>query len=153
VRSVKIWCSLFWLLFAVVMGRLSSLLPMGVMREPGAGFFPLMIAVVTGLLALLILIQALKEKPQLRQEESGSEEPFRWGNLAIILAAVAVYGLTLTTAGFLVSTFWFMLLLVKVIEPQAWAKSLIAAAITAVASELFFNTLLGAQIPRGILGF
>lgn len=152
-RSVKICCSLFWLLFAVVMGRLSSQLPMGVMREPGAGFFPLIIAVVTGLLALLILIQALREKPQPRQAEAGFEEPFRWGNLAIILAAVAVYGLTLPMVGFLVSTFWFMLLMVKVIEPQTWTKSLIAAAITAVASELFFNTLLGAQIPTGILGF
>lgn len=152
-RSIKIWCSLFWLLFAVVMGQQSSRLPMGEMREPGAGFFPLMIAVVTGFLGLLALIQALKEKPEPRKEEAPAEGPFRWWNLVIILAALLVYALTLQTVGFMVNTFFFMLVLVKWIEPQTWTKSLVAALITAVASELFFNLLLQAQIPKGILGF
>ena len=122
--SVKIWCSLFWMLFSIVMGRQASQLPMGEMREPGAGFFPLLIAVVIGLLAVLALITAL-----------------------------TAYALTLQKVGFLINTFLLMLLLVKMIEPQSWTKSLIAALITAVVSELFFNVLLNAQIPRGILGF
>ena len=46
-----------------------------------------------------------------------------------------------------------MLLLLKVIEPQSWTKALLASLITAVVSELFFNVLLRAQIPTGILGF
>ena len=151
-RSVKIWCSLFWLLFAVVMGHRAFLLPMGEMRDTGAGFFPLLIATVTGLLAILALISALKEMPQPLKTSAAPVEPFRWWNLVIILAALAAYGLTLEKVGFLVNTFLFMLLLVKVIETQSWTKSLIAALITAVVSELFFNVLLGAQIPKGILG-
>jgi hypothetical protein len=153
VRSLKIWCSLFWLLFAVVMGQRASLLPMGEMRDTGGGFFPLLIAVVTGLLAILALISALKEKQQPRKTEADPVEPFRWGNLVIIVAALAAYGLTLEKIGFLVNTFLFMLLLVKVIEPQSWTKSLLAALITAVVAELFFNVLLSAQIPKGLLGF
>lgn len=151
--SVKIWCSLFWLLFAIVMGRQAFQLPMGEMREPGAGFFPLLIAVVTGLLAVLALTQALKEKPQPHRGKANSVEPFRWWNLGIIVAALTAYALTLQKVGFLINTFLLMLLLVKVIEPQSWTKSLLAALITAVVSELFFNVLLSAQIPRGILGF
>ncbi len=152
-RSVKIWCSLFWLLFAVVMGHQAFRLPMGEMRDTGAGFFPLLIAAVTGLLAILALIPALKEEMATPlQDVSRPREPFRWWNLVIILAALAAYGLTLTKVGFMVNTFLFMLLLVKVIEPQSWTKSLIAALITAVVSELFFNVLLSAQIPKGILG-
>ncbi|MDA8125247.1 MAG: tripartite tricarboxylate transporter TctB family protein [Deltaproteobacteria bacterium] len=152
-RSAKIWCSLFWLLFAVVMGQQASRLPMGEMREPGAGFFPLLIAVATGILALLALIEALKTKPTPLQEEAPSDEPFRWWSIAIILLALIAYALTLPTAGFLLNTFLFMLLLVKVIEPQSWTKSLLAAVVTAVVSELFFNVLLNAQIPKGFLGF
>jgi hypothetical protein len=151
---VKIWCSLFWLLFSVIMAQQASRLPMGEMRDPGAGFFPLMIALVTGLLAFLALLQALKGKkgpPEATAE--GDRERFRWWNIAVILAALTAYALTLTTVGFLINTFWFMLLLMKVIEPQSWTKSLVAAVITAVASELFFNVLLSAQIPKGILGF
>jgi len=154
-RSVKICCSLFWLLFSVVMSREAFRLPMGEMRDPGAGFFPLLIALVTGLLALITLVQALRQKRDQKDglQPSPPAEPFRWWNLVIIVAALGAYALTLQTIGFMVSTFWFMFLLVKVIEPQSWAKSLIAALITAVVSELFFNVLLQAQIPKGILGF
>ena len=59
----------------------------------------------------------------------------------------------MTKVGFMINTFRFMLLLMKVIEPQTWKKAILAALITAVASDLFFNVLLGAQIPSGILGF
>ena len=155
-RSVKLYCSLFWLLFSVVMGQQAFRLPMGVMRDPGAGFFPLLIALVTGLLAILALAEAfrLKQGPTATQTEApGSTERFRWWNIAVILAALIAYALSLPTVGFLVNTFLFMLLLLKVIEPQTWTKSLLAAVITAVASELFFNVLLNAQIPKGILGF
>jgi putative tricarboxylic transport membrane protein len=152
-RSLKIYSSLFWLLFAVVMGHRASLLPMGEMRETGAGFFPLAIALVTGFLAILALLQALRRKKDLPEEAPDAPERFRWWNIAVILAALVAYGLTLEKVGFLVNTFLFMLLLIKVIEPQSWTKSLLAALITAVVAELFFNVLLSAQIPKGILGF
>lgn len=154
--SVKLSCSIFWLLFSVVLGQQALRLPMGVVRDPGAGFFPLVIAMVTGLLAILALVQALRDKQTstaAQAETSGTAERFRWWNLVVILVALIAYGLTLPVVGFLISTFWFMLLLVKVIEPQTWTKSVLAAAITAAASDLFFNVLLGAQIPKGILGF
>ena len=150
-RSIKICSSLFWILFSVVISREAFRLPMGEMRDPGSGFFPLMVAVVTGLLALIAFFHALRE--QAGGPESPSPERFRWWNLFIILVALVAYALTLTTVGFMINTFLFMLLLLKVIEPQTWTKALAASSITAVASEFFFNVLLGAQIPTGILGF
>jgi putative tricarboxylic transport membrane protein len=153
-RSVKICCSLFWLLFSVVMSREAFRLPMGEMRDPGAGFFPLMIALVTGLLALTALVQSLKVKKEKDQAPATrSTEPFRWWNLAVIIVALIAYALTLTTLGFMINTFLFMLVLLKVIEPQTWKKAILAAVITAVTSDLFFNVLLQAQIPSGMLGF
>lgn len=150
-RSVKICCSLFWLLFSVVVSREAFRLPMGEMKDPGAGFFPLLVALVLGLLAVIAVFHAFRE--QAGAPEAKSRERFRWWNLVVILAALIAYALTLETAGFLINTFWFMLLLLKVIEPQGWPKALLASLITAVVSELFFNVLLGAQIPTGILGF
>jgi hypothetical protein len=153
VRSVKIGCCLFWLLFSAVMSHQAFRLPMGEMRDPGAGFFPLLIALVTGLLAILALFQTLNERKEPEKKTPGAAERFRWWNIAVVLAALTAYALTLTTVGFLINTFWFMLLLLKVIEPQSWTKSLLASLITAIVSELFFNVLLSAQIPKGILGF
>jgi putative tricarboxylic transport membrane protein len=150
-RSVKICSSLFWLLFSAVMSREAFRLPMGEMKDPGAGFFPLMVALVTGMLAVIAFFQALREPAGV--PESRYLERFRWWNLIIILAALVAYALTLTTVGFMINTFLFMLLLLKVIEPQTWTKALLASLITAFVSEFFFNVLLGAQIPTGILGF
>jgi hypothetical protein len=150
-KLVKLCCSLFWLLFSVVMSLQAYRLPMGEMRNPGAGFFPLLICLATGLLALIALFQSLQEKKPL--SSSPSKERFLWWNLIVIFAALVTYALTLTTTGFMINTFLFMLLLLKVIEPQTWKKALLAALITAVTSELFFNLLLGAQIPSGIIGF
>jgi putative tricarboxylic transport membrane protein len=150
-KSGKIYGSLFWLLFSVVVSREAFRLPMGEMKDPGAGFFPLMIGMVTGLLALIALFRSLREKRG--PSAPRPTEPFRWWNLVVILAALVAYALTLTKVGFMINTFLFMLLLVKVIEPQAWKKAVLAAMITAVAADLFFNVLLGAQIPSGILGF
>jgi putative tricarboxylic transport membrane protein len=154
VRSVKICCSLFWLLFSVVMSREAFRLPMGEMRDPGAGFFPLLIGLVTGLLAFIALIQSLRAKKEKDEAQAPcSAEPFRWWNIVVILAALIAYALTLTKLGFMINTFLFMLILLKVIEPQTWKKAILAALIIAVTSDLFFNVLLGAQIPPGILGF
>jgi len=127
---------------------------MGEMRDPGAGFFPLLIGLVTGLLALIALVQSLREKKEINEATAPrSTEPFRWWNLVVISAALIAYALTLTTLGFVINTFLFMLILLKVIEPQTWKKAVLASLITAVTSDLFFNVLLGAQIPSGILGF
>jgi putative tricarboxylic transport membrane protein len=153
VRSVKICCSLFWILFSVVMSGEAFRLPMGEMRDPGAGFFPLLIGLVTGLLALIALVQSLGKKEKNHAPAPRTTEPFRWWNLVVITAALIAYALTLTTLGFMINTFLFMLILLKVIEPQTWKKAVLAALITAVTSDLFFNVLLGAQIPSGILGF
>jgi putative tricarboxylic transport membrane protein len=150
-KSVKIYGSLFWLLFAVVMSREAFRLPLGEIKDPGPGFFPLLIGLVTGLLALIALFHSLREKKG--ASASRPAEPLRWWNLVVILAALMAYALTLEKVGFMINTFLFMFLLLKVVDPQTWKKAVLAASITAVTSDLFFNVLLGAQIPSGILGF
>ena len=134
------------------MGHQAFLLPMGEMRDTGAGFFPLLIAAVTGLLAILALIPALKEMSQPLKTSAAPVEPFRWWNLVVICCGPGRLRSDLGRSRVPGQHLLFMLLLVKVIETQTWTKSLIAALITAVVSELFFNVLLGAQIPKGILG-
>jgi putative tricarboxylic transport membrane protein len=150
-RSVKICSSLFWILFSVVVSREAFRLPMGEMKDPGAGFFPLMIGLLMMLLALIALFQSIREKKEGPRPQP--QESFRWWNIVIILAALIAYALTLERVGFLINIFLFMLLLLKVIEPQTWKRAVLAGLTTAIVSDLFFNVILGAQIPSGILGF
>ena len=150
-RTVKICSSLFWILFSVVVSREAFRLPMGGLKDPGSGFFPFTIGLIMGLLAIIALFQSIREKKEGSAPQP--QESFRWWNIVIILAALIAYALTLEKLGFLINTFLFMLLLLKVIEPQTWKRAVLAGLTTAIVSDLFFNVLLRAQIPSGILGF
>jgi putative tricarboxylic transport membrane protein len=151
VRSVKIYCSLFWLLFSIVTCIEASHLEMGELHQPGSGFFPFTIGLLTGLLALIALFQSIREQKE--RFEPQPQESFRWWNIIVILGALIAYALSLEKIGFLINTFLFMLVLLKVVEPQTWKKAILVGLITAIASDLVFNVILGAQIPSGILGF
>jgi putative tricarboxylic transport membrane protein len=150
VKRVKIYCSVFWLLFSAITCFAASRLSMGDFHEPGSGFFPLAVGLLTGFLALVALLQSLKLKGD---EEGGVGERLRWWNIVIILAALLAYGLSLEKIGFMINTFLFMVLLLKVVDPQTWTKAILIGLATAISSDLAFNVLLGAQIPSGIIGF
>lgn len=149
-KRVKIYCSVFWLLFSAITCFAASRLSMGDFHEPGSGFFPLAVSLLTGFLALVALLQSLKLKGD---EEGGVGERLRWWNIVIILAALLAYGLSLEKIGFMINTFLFMVLLLKVVDPQTWTKAILIGLATAISSDLVFNVLLGAQIPSGIIGF
>src|SRR5512136_2709536 len=99
-RSVKIYCSLFWLLFSVVTCREASRLKMGELHQPGPGFFPFAIGLLTGLLALIALFQSIRTKAE--KGAAVREESFRWWNIVVILGALVAYALSLGKVGFLV---------------------------------------------------
>jgi putative tricarboxylic transport membrane protein len=151
VKRVKLYCSFFWILFSIVLCLQASRMPFGEWNQPGPGFFPLAIGVVTGVLAIIAFLQSFASA----EKKSGDvkSETFRWWNIVVIVAALIAYALSLEKLGFLTNTFLLISLLLKVVEPQTWKTAILGGVITAVACELVFNVILGAQIPSGILGF
>jgi putative tricarboxylic transport membrane protein len=71
----------------------------------------------------------------------------------IILAAITAYAFSLEKIGFLINTFLFICLLLKVVEPQTWKTAILAGLITSIAANLVFNVIFRTHIPTGILGF
>lgn len=102
-------------------------------------------------LSLAALFQSIGKKDEIRR--GVRQEPLRWWNIVIILAAILAYALSIETIGFLINTFLFICLMLKVVEPQTWKKAFLGGLITAVAANLVFNVIFRAQIPSGILGF
>ncbi len=150
-RRVGLYCSLFWLLFSLVTCIESYRLKLGVITQPGPGFFPFSAGLLMLILSLMALFQWMgKREPS---EKQGEKRPLRWWNIVIILAATPAYAISLEGVGFLINTFLFVSLLLKVVEPQTWKTSLLWGLITAVAANIVFNVIFQAQIPSGILGF
>src|SRR3972149_1021932 len=144
-RRVLFFCNLFWLLFSLITCIEGYRLKLGAIHKPGPGFFPFSVGLVMLGLSLAALLQSIGKKKDM--EEKVRQEPLRWWNIVIILAAITAYAVSLEQVGFLVNTFVFICLLLKVVEPQTWKTTLLGALITTLAANLVFNVIFRAQIP------
>ena len=70
-----------------------------------------------------------------------------------VLAGMVAYVLLLDLLGFLLCTFLLLAFYLKVIAARSWRMSATFAATVALMSHLFFDVLLNAQLPRGLLGW
>ena len=143
--------SLVWLAFAVYILTESSRLPLGSWRDPGAGFLPLGSGLCLGILSMVNYLQARFRK---EDDVRGSwHSPDRWKSLLVILAVLFGYSLFLDFLGFLVSTFIFLFLLFRLVEPQKWAVAVGGSFLASIVSYMVFEIWLKTQLPRGIFGF
>jgi putative tricarboxylic transport membrane protein len=146
-----LYSNLFWLLFSLITCGESSRLKIGTIQQPGPGFFPFGAGLLMLILSVAALFQLVKKKND--GEKKTHQQSFRWWNIVIILGAISSYAFFLEKIGFLISSFLFICLLLKVVEPQPWRTAILGGLITAVASNLVFNVIFRAQIPSGIFGF
>ena len=150
-RRTLVYCNLFWLLFSLITCVEAYRLKLGTLQEPGPGFFPFGAGFIMLILSLAALLKSVARKQKVG--ETSRQETFRWWNIVIILAAITAYALSLEKIGFLINSFLFMCLLLKVVEPQTWKTAIIGGLITTIAANLIFNVIFRSQIPKGILGF
>ena len=150
-KRTRAYCNLFWLLFSLIICVEAYRLKIGTIHDPGPGFFPFGAGLIMLLLSLAALLQSVTTKQKV--EETSRQETFRWWNIVIILATITAYALSLEKIGFLINTFVFMSLLLKVVEPQPWKTAVIGGLITTLAANVIFNVIFRTQIPNGILGF
>jgi putative tricarboxylic transport membrane protein len=150
-KHVLFYCNLFWILASLFICVESYRLKLGAINQPGSGLFPFSAGLAMLILSLAALFQSIRGRG--REEKTLRQEPLRWWNIVIILMAITAYAFSLEKIGFLINTFLFICLLLKVVEPQSWKTAIIGGLITTIAANLVFNVIFRAQIPSGILGF
>ncbi len=150
-RRIAFYCNLFWLLLSLFTCVESYRLKLYVANKPGPGLFPFSAGFIMLILSLVALFQLTGKKRIV--EKTTPQEPIRWWNIVIIMGAIIAYAFSLEKIGFLINTFLFMCLLLKVVEPQTWKTTILGGLITAIATNFIFNVMFQAQLPSGILGF
>ncbi len=142
--------SLVWLGFSLlVIGGSLSYTP-GTWSRPGPGFLPLLCGLVMAILSLGILVQATWGVKKGAAREGGP--PFltsRWPKIGAALSILLGYGLLLEPLGYLAVTFVFLLLALKVVEPNRWRTALIETVLATGFSYTLFEVLLKVQLPKG----
>ena len=143
-------CS-FWLLLSFYLSIESYRLGLSTANRPGPGFFPFIATLGIGLIAAFRLINNIR-----KSSPDENSEPGLAGEARLVLYVVAgmiAYAFLLDLLGFLFCTFLLVAFYLKVIAARGWLVTLSFAATVALASHLFFDVLLKAELPRGLLSW
>lgn len=121
----------------------SAFLPFGGFALPGPGFFPFVLGIAIAVLALAVLLRAWSE--------AGDGEVVYVGHRDILVVVGALVGVAFAFerlgAHATLGLFMFCLLLL-VARTSLW-RALAGAGLGVIAVWVFFNLLLGVQLPRG----
>jgi putative tricarboxylic transport membrane protein len=121
---------------------------MGKWRHPGPGFFPFGLAIALILLSLALIFKHWKKDP--------SPQPFwperTWLRPLLGVAILVSYALVVDVIGFILTTFLFLIIWMRVIERLRWRTILSISVGTTVALYLIFNLFLEVPLPSGFLG-
>jgi len=139
----------FWLLLALYLCRESFRLGIGSATRPGPGFFPLGAALAVAIIAIFRWLNIVRRKSTL--STALSDAAGEWKKIVPVLGGMLFYALLLESLGLVICTFVLVAFYLKAIAAQRWLVSLSFAFAVALTSHLFFDVLLIAQLPRGLL--
>lgn len=122
--------------------------PFGSFRMPGAGFFPLLLGVTLGLLALALLAMNLYGDPGSVAQVTRSRPEILY-LIGTMFASVWLF----ERAGYLLTMALFLGVTMKLLAKTRWPVAVIIALMGSVASYLLFDRVLMIALPSGILPF
>lgn len=118
---------------------------LGNLREPDAGFFPVVVAVALIVFAVLAVTgSADVDKPR--------AEPGGVARVGVLIAVLAAYAWLMPFVGFVLCTVVLLGVLLRGLGGAGWPATLIGAIGGAVGCYLLFSRL-GMPLPPGLLGF
>jgi len=129
---------------AIPVGVASWGFGVGTPKSPGAGFWPLLIAVVMFGLGL-----ALVWRPAPDAAKEGGKS--RWGRLGLSLATLVFYVFALEPLGYLLTTALALLVQFRWVESRTWRSSVTIAVAAALVSLVVFRVLLKVTLPEGVV--
>jgi hypothetical protein len=122
--------------------------PFGSFRMPGAGFFPLLLGVTLGVLALVFLGMSFFSSTE-GATRFGSTRPEIFSLISVMFAAVWLF----ERAGYVLTMALFLGVTMKALGKTGWTAAVMVALIGSVASYLLFGRVLMIALPSGILWF
>ncbi len=125
----------------------ATVIGVGSLRRPGPGLLAFGAGAGVGLLALAVFIRSLLSEPATVtiQNEKGS----RRGKFSLICVSLFVYAALISWLGFALSTFLFVLFLLRAVQTERWWRSLAKAVLITVGNYLVFVVWLGIHLPGG----
>jgi putative tricarboxylic transport membrane protein len=123
-------------------------LSMGTLKHPGPGFFPFLLGLVLVIFSIVLVFK--------HWEKDKTPQAFwpgrAWLRPLLGVMILGCYALLVDLAGFLITTFLFLVIWMGVIERLRWRTILSISIGTTVALYLIFSFFLEVPLPQGFLG-
>ncbi|MFC1817270.1 tripartite tricarboxylate transporter TctB family protein [Thermodesulfobacteriota bacterium] len=141
----------FWFLFGLFILKESFRLKTGVLSQPGPGFFSLLGGILLLVCTTILFLQSILFKSRaVDSKEQGEKKNHQV--LIYLFVALLAYALLFEFLGFILCTFFIVLLIFGLFEHKKWWSMLITAALVSLASYTIFTFLLKSELPKGVLG-
>jgi hypothetical protein len=148
-----------WFAFGVLTAALSLQYPLGTLRAPGSGLFPLALGVMLMALAAAHAVKLRLERPKeappeppVAPEAAAKTRADARRRVALFVGVMALAAGLLPHIGYVASSFLLMLGLLRVLGVR-WGLALLIAGAAAIASHFLFVRWLSIPMPPGPLGF
>jgi putative tricarboxylic transport membrane protein len=153
-KKYDVASSLAWMVVGLLFCKGSISLGVGRFNEPGPGFFPFVMSVSLMFFCSMNVVYSLLrkyEKIDLLIKVWPKKDGIR--RIFFTILFLCGYVVALEHAGFLLTTFLFMFVTLKFVEPQKWVTVFLGAGVTAAMSYLAFQVWLRSNLPGGTWGF
>ncbi len=137
------------LLLAALAGVAGRGLPLGTLRQPGAGFFPTTLAILLAGLSVALLVRGLA-RPGAAFTEDWTDPSTR-RRLLLMTGALVFYVAAVGTLGYLMTTAALFVVMVRGVGGRPWTHALVVAALGSASSWYVFGRLLRVNLPAGTL--
>lgn len=138
--------SFILVLFALLMCYLSLNLSLWGDDGPGNGLFPFMSGLVLGLCGLFLFAKELLKTRTINESNEIDKR-----KVLLYIFALLAYAILFKWLGFLLTTFFYILLMLKILEKGTWRSSLIISSLVTVILCLIFYVVMDIPLPFGIL--
>jgi putative tricarboxylic transport membrane protein len=133
------------LVVAAIYLTLAVRLPFGTAARPGAGFYPVIVALFAVAVALAATAGAFRGA---RGAEAVELAPDARRRVAISVAALVVFCLVLPWIGYPAAAFGFVAVVLRYLGAR-WTTALLAGVLSSAGSYGIFAVLLDVPLPRG----
>jgi len=122
-------------------------LPFGTVERPGAGFYPVMVAVFAIVVAAGATVSAFRNAPPAETDAVGLDTASR-RRVVISVVALVAFCLGLPWVGYPAAAFAFVAVVLRYLG-SGWTAAVLAGALSAAGSYGLFAVLLDVPLPSG----
>jgi putative tricarboxylic transport membrane protein len=145
--------NIFWVLLGIGICIESIRLQLWNPAGPGSGFIPFLTGLLIGIIGFLLFLSEWSKGS--KQEEAGKfwENPIARNRVFYLLASLCFMALLMRKLGFLLSSIFITIFMIRVIEPRRWSTLIFVSVVSCLSIYFLFKYAMQINLPKGLLGF